>query len=69
MKAKIIILKNNALSERVAKDCIEQAARFGISVEIFNAINGLEYQQHLEKLNIRPLKKFKKENPEYTVVS
>jgi len=63
MKAKIIILKNNALSERVAKDCIEQAARFGISVEIFNAINGLEYQQHLEKLNIRPLKKFKKGKP------
>jgi len=63
MKAKIIILKNNALSERVAKDCIEQATRFGISVEIFNAINGLEYQQHLEKLNIRPLKKFKKGKP------
>ena len=63
MKAKIIILKNNQLSERVAKDCIEQATRFGISVEIFNAINGLEYQQHLEKLNIRPLKKFKKGKP------
>ena len=63
MKAKIIILKNNQMSERVAKDCIEQATKFGISVEIFNAINGLEYQQHLEKLNVRPLKKFKKGKP------
>lgn len=63
MKAKIITLKNNELSERVAKDCIEQAAKFGISVEIFDAINGLEYQQHLEKLNVRPLKKFKKGKP------
>ena len=63
MKAKIITLKNNELSERVAKDCIEQAAKFGISVEIFNAINGLDYEQHLEKLNVRPLKKFKKGKP------
>jgi len=63
MKAKIITLKNNKLSERVAKDCIEQAAKFGISVEIFNAINGLDYEQHLEKLNVRPLKKFKKGKP------
>jgi glycosyl transferase family 25 len=63
MKAKIITLKNNELSERVAKDCIEQAAKFGISVEIFDAINGLDYEQHLEKLNVRPLKKFKKGKP------
>jgi glycosyl transferase family 25 len=63
MKAKIITLKNNELSERVAKDCIEQAEKFGISVEIFNAINGLDYEQHLEKLNVRPLKKFKKGKP------
>jgi glycosyl transferase family 25 len=63
MKAKIITLKNNELSERVAKDCIEQAAKFEISVEIFNAINGLDYEQHLEKLNVRPLKKFKKGKP------
>jgi len=63
MKAKIITLKNNELSERVAKDCIEQAAKFGVSVEIFDAINGLDYEQHLEKLNVRPLKKFKKGKP------
>lgn len=63
MKAKIIILKNNELSEKIGKDCIEQAEKFGISVEIFNAINGLQYEHHLEKLNIRPLKKFKKGKP------
>jgi glycosyl transferase family 25 len=63
MKAKIITLKNNELSERVAKDCIEQAAKFRISVEIFDAINGLDYEQHLEKLNVHPLKKFKKGKP------
>lgn len=63
MKAKIITLKNNELSEKVSKDCVDQAAKFGVSVEIFKAINGLEYQHHLEKLNIRPLKKFKKGKP------
>ena len=63
MKAKIITLKNNELSERVSRDCVEQAAKFGIFVEVFNAINGLEYQKHLDQLNIRPLKKFKKGKP------
>jgi GR25 family glycosyltransferase involved in LPS biosynthesis len=61
MKAKIIVLKNNSLSERIARDCITQAAKFGISVEVFDAINGLEYKTHLEKLNIKRLKKFKKD--------
>lgn len=63
MKTKLIRLKNNELSERIAKDCIEQAAKFGISVEVFDAINGLDQVEHLEKLNVRPLGKFKKGRP------
>jgi glycosyl transferase family 25 len=63
MKTKIIRLKNNELSEQVAKDCIEQAVKFGISVEVFDAINGLDQAEHLEKLNVKPLGKFKKGRP------
>ena len=63
MKAKIITLQTNQLSKTLAQECIEQAKQFGITVEIFDAVNGLEYQQHLEKLGIRPLKKFKKNRP------
>jgi len=32
-------------------------------VEYFDAINGLEYKQHLERLNIHEVKKFKKGSP------
>ena len=60
IKAKIITLKDNELSERVAKDCIAQAAKFGVSVEIFDAINGFDANFHLDSLNIKPLTKFKK---------
>jgi len=60
MKTKIITLKNNALSERVSKDCIEQATKFGMSVEVFDAVNGFDAAGHLELLDIKPLGKFKK---------
>ena len=60
MKAKIIVLKNNELSEKVAKDCIEQATKFGLSVDIFDAINGFDAKFHLDSLNIKQLTKFKK---------
>jgi GR25 family glycosyltransferase involved in LPS biosynthesis len=60
MKFKIIRLKNNTISEKHAVECIEQAKTFGIDVEYFDAINGLEYQQHLDKLNLKPKYKFKK---------
>jgi GR25 family glycosyltransferase involved in LPS biosynthesis len=63
MKTKIIVLKNNAVSQTVSQDCIAQAKKFGISAEVFDAINGLDYQRHLENLGIRPLKKFKKNRP------
>ena len=60
MRTKIITLKNNRLSEQVAKDCIEQAKKFGITAEVFDAINGFDAAEHLECLNIKPLRKFKK---------
>ena len=60
MKAFIIRLKNNPISEKYASLCIEQASKFNINVEYFDAINGLEYQQHLTQLNIYPKYKFKK---------
>jgi glycosyl transferase family 25 len=60
MKYKIIRLKDNPISEKYAAECVEQAAKFGIEVQYFDAINGLEYQSHLAKLNIHPKYKFKK---------
>jgi len=60
MQTRIIVLKNNKLSQTVARDCIEQAAKFGISAEVFDAINGFDAAGHLEALNIKPFGKFKK---------
>ena len=44
----------------MARDCIDQAAKFGLSAEVFDAINGFDAAGHLELLNLRPLGKFKK---------
>jgi GR25 family glycosyltransferase involved in LPS biosynthesis len=63
MKSFIIRLKHNNISEEQAQDCVEQARKFNIDVEYFDAVNGLEHQTHCEKLNIRPLKFFKKGLP------
>jgi glycosyl transferase family 25 len=63
MKSFIIRLKNNAISESQAQDCVEQARIHGINVEYFDAVNGLEHESHCKKLNIRPLKFFKKGLP------
>lgn len=60
MKFFIIRLKNNEISERYAEECVLQAKKFNVKVEYFDAINGIEYQQHLEKLKITPRYKFKK---------
>lgn len=56
----IIRLKNNTISEKYAAECIAQAKNFGITVECFDAINGLEYTDHLNALKIQPRYKFKK---------
>ena len=60
MKNFIIRLKNNPISEKYATECVNQAKTFGIDVDYFDAINGLDYASHLEKLNIHPKYKFKK---------
>jgi GR25 family glycosyltransferase involved in LPS biosynthesis len=60
MKTFIIRLKNNIISEKYSLECVEQAKIFGVNVEYFDAINGLEYQSHLEQLKIKPRYKFKK---------
>jgi GR25 family glycosyltransferase involved in LPS biosynthesis len=60
MKYFIIRLKNNPISEKYAAECVDQAKQFGIDVEYFDAVTGLEYQQHLTQLNIYPKYKFKK---------
>jgi GR25 family glycosyltransferase involved in LPS biosynthesis len=63
MKTVIIRLKDNSISEKHSDECIEQAKKFNVYPEKFDGINGLTYKDHLEKLNIRPLKKFKKGLP------
>lgn len=60
MKTFIIRLKNNPISEKYSLECVEQAKTFGIEIEYFDAINGLEYLSHLDKLKINPRYKFKK---------
>ena len=59
MKAKIITLKGNELSERIAKESIEQASKFNVSVEYFEAVNGFSAEHHLVDLGIRPKKKMR----------
>ena len=60
MKFFIIRLKDNAISEKHADECVAQAKTFGIDIEYFDAINGLEYSNHLKRLKIFPKYKFKK---------
>lgn len=60
MKTKIIRLKGNGISEKYAQECVEQAKKFNIAVEYFDAVNGLEYPIHINKLGIQPKYKFKK---------
>lgn len=60
MKFKIIRLKGNSISEKHAAECVEQAKKFGIIVDYYDAVNGLEYPKHLEELQIKPRYKFKK---------
>ena len=59
MKVKIITLKDNELSERIARESIEQASKFNVSVEYFDGINGFYAEQHLIDLRLRPKKKMR----------
>lgn len=60
LKSYIIRLKDNAISEKHAAECVEQAKKFGVDVHYFDAINGNDYSSHLKTLNIAPRYRFKK---------
>jgi hypothetical protein len=47
MKSYIITMLGHELSEQLSAQCREQAARVGVNVEIFQAIWGKDYEQHL----------------------
>lgn len=53
MKSFIITMIGHKLSEKLSAECREQASKFGVNVEVFEAVWGRDYQEHLEKLNIR----------------
>lgn len=63
MKCYIIRLKENEHSCNMAKECKDQAAKYGIKAEYFAAINGNNSKQYYESTGIRPAKKFKKNRP------
>jgi GR25 family glycosyltransferase involved in LPS biosynthesis len=54
MKAKIITLLGNELSESVSNECIKQASKFDIQVDIFPAIDGRNRKHYLKELGIAP---------------
>ena len=53
MKSFIITMLGHEMSEQLSAECREQAAKFGINVEVFEAVWGRDYEQHLKKLNIK----------------
>lgn len=59
MKKYIIRLKDNIISNKHANECMVQAKKYNINLEYFDAINGLEYKTHIDKLNIKPKYFFK----------
>ncbi len=59
MKYKIICLKEVKISINNTKDCIEQAKKFNIELEIFDAINGINAENHFINLQIKKKWNFK----------
>jgi hypothetical protein len=53
MKAFIITLKDHQLSESVSKDCQNQAIKFGVNIEIFDAVWGKYYKEHMEQTGLK----------------
>lgn len=62
-KCLIIRLEDNLHSCQMASECKEQAFKFGIEADYFNAINGKFADDHYSKLNIKKAGKFKKDRP------
>ena len=59
MKYKIICLQESDISVKYAKECIEQAKKFNITLEIFNGIHGNDSENHIIDLNIKRKWNFK----------
>lgn len=53
MQCEIITLFGHELSEKLARDCIDQANKFNLPVKKFKAIWGKDYEAHLVKLDIK----------------
>ena len=54
MKSYIIVLKNHEFSEKLARECIVQANKFGLDVQIFDAIWGQDYKEHMSSTGLVP---------------
>lgn len=52
MRCEIITLFGHKLSEKLARDCIDQAEKFNIKPKKFKAIWGKDYKQHLAHLGL-----------------
>ena len=63
MQARIIRLKDNELSCRIAKDSYNQAKQFNLEPSYFDAISGSDALVHYQKNNIQADGKFKKGRP------
>jgi GR25 family glycosyltransferase involved in LPS biosynthesis len=63
MKCRIIRLKNNELSCNIAKDSYDQAVKFGVTPEYFDAINGSFADDHYDITGLKKFGKFKKNRP------
>jgi len=59
-KTKIICLKQNEHSVRIAKDSVAQAEKFNLPVEYFDAIHGNDYAKHCIELGVTRVGKVKK---------
>jgi glycosyl transferase family 25 len=63
-KCFIIRLKGHPLSEKMAKECQDQAKKFNVDADFFNGINGNDADKHYETTKVpRPKKKIKKGRP------
>jgi GR25 family glycosyltransferase involved in LPS biosynthesis len=59
MKNFIITLKNNQLSESIANECIEQAKKFNLFFEKFDAVNGFDADTFKKILKVEQSKKMR----------
>jgi len=59
MKNFIITLRNNQLSETIADECIEQARKFNLFFEKFDAVNGFHADDSKKRLNVAPSRKMR----------